>query len=71
MKLLPVFGALVHLGAAHFLQCKPADSLELVSELDSHHGLAQKQGVTCPKWPFYSGKYMYHAANIPNTTYSQ
>jgi len=60
MKLLPVFGALVHLGAAHFLQCKPADSLELVSELDSHHGLAQKQGVTCPKWPFYSGGFAKH-----------
>merc|ERR1711971_876558 len=33
---------------------------ELVSELDSHHGAAQKQGVTCPKWPFYSGGFAKH-----------
>jgi len=71
MKLLMIAGALLmHLGSAHFLQCQPADSLELVSELDSHHGMAQKQGVTCPKWPFYSGGFAKHYGSSSSSSSS-
>ena len=45
----------IEFSRASFLQCSPSDSLESLDELSASADYAEKRGVICDEWPFYSG----------------